>query len=85
VGACLPRWFMRLQHVDLPEAVQLHLDLGAKRSLGVHWGTFSLSDEPLDQPLHELGAARAEKGVSEEAFFIMPIGATRHIQKRRAR
>lgn len=82
VGACLPRWFMRLQHVDLPEAVQLHLDLGAKRSLGVHWGTFSLADEPLDQPIHELGAARAGKGVSEEAFFIMPIGATRQIPVR---
>jgi N-acyl-phosphatidylethanolamine-hydrolysing phospholipase D len=82
VGACLPRWFMRMQHVDLPEAVQLHLDLGAKRSLGVHWGTFSLSDEPLDQPIHELGAARAGKGVCEEAFFIMPIGATRRIPRR---
>ena len=77
VGACLPRWFMSLQHVDLSEAVQVHLDLGAKRSLGVHWGTFSLSDEPLDQPLHELDAARVAKGVSEEQFFIMPIGATR--------
>lgn len=84
VGACLPRWFMRMQHVDLPEAVQLHLDLGAKRSLGVHWGTFSLSDEPLDQPLHELQAARAEKGVSAESFFIMPIGATRRIPARRS-
>jgi N-acyl-phosphatidylethanolamine-hydrolysing phospholipase D len=82
VGACLPRWFMRLQHVDLPEAVQVHLDLGAKRSLGVHWGTFSLSDEPLDQPIHELDAARREKGVPEEAFFILPIGATRCIAPR---
>lgn len=82
VGACLPRWFMRPQHVDLPEAVQVHLDLGAKRSLGVHWGTFSLSDEPLDQPLHELSAARRDKGVAEEDFFIVPIGATRRIERR---
>ena len=82
VGACLPRWFMQLQHVDLPEAVQLHLDLGAKRSVGVHWGTFSLSDEPLDQPIHELAAARSAKGVSEEAFFIVPIGATYRFPRR---
>ncbi len=82
VGACLPRWFMQLQHVDISEAVQVHLDLGAKRSIGVHWGTFSLADEPLDQPIHELGAARAAKGVSEEEFFIMPIGATRQIPTR---
>jgi N-acyl-phosphatidylethanolamine-hydrolysing phospholipase D len=82
VGACLPRWFMAMQHVDLPEAVQVHRDLGAKRSLGVHWGTFSLSDEPLDQPIHELEAARAGKGVSEEDFFIMPIGATRRLPPR---
>jgi N-acyl-phosphatidylethanolamine-hydrolysing phospholipase D len=56
--------------------------LGAKRSLGVHWGTFSLSDEPLDQPIHELDAARREKGVAEDAFFIVPIGATRRIKPR---
>ncbi len=36
VGAYLPRWFMSMQHVDLAEAVQVHLDLGAKRSIGVH-------------------------------------------------
>jgi N-acyl-phosphatidylethanolamine-hydrolysing phospholipase D len=82
VGACLPRWFMQLQHVDIPEAVQLHLDLGAKRSVGVHWGTFSLADDPLDQPIHELAAARSGKGVSEEAFFIVPIGATRKFPAR---
>jgi N-acyl-phosphatidylethanolamine-hydrolysing phospholipase D len=85
VGACLPRWFMSMQHVDLPEAVQVHLDLGAKRSLGVHWGTFSLSDEPLDQPLHELDAARIAKGVPKDAFFILPIGATRRIAPRSCR
>ncbi len=82
VGACLPRWFMSMQHVDLAEAVQVHLDLGAKRSIGVHWGTFSLADEPLDQPIHELDAARRAKGVGEGEFCIMPIGATRRISPR---
>jgi N-acyl-phosphatidylethanolamine-hydrolysing phospholipase D len=83
VGACLPRWFMKEQHVDLPDAVQVHLDLAAKRSIGVHWGTFSLADDPLDQPIHELDAARRARGVTEEAFFIVPIGATRRFSRRR--
>jgi N-acyl-phosphatidylethanolamine-hydrolysing phospholipase D len=56
-----PRWFMQMQHVDLDEAVQIHLDLGAKRSVGVHWGTFALADDPLDLPLHELSRARTLK------------------------
>jgi len=82
VGACLPRWFMKPQHIDLDEAVQVHLDLGAKLSVGVHWGTFELADDPLDMPIHELGAARIAKGVPEDAFFLMPIGDTRQFAKR---
>jgi N-acyl-phosphatidylethanolamine-hydrolysing phospholipase D len=82
VGACLPRWFMKDQHVDLEEAVQIHLDLGAKRSVGVHWGTFALADDPLDQPIHELPAVRTAKSVPEEAFFLLPIGGTRRLSKR---
>ena len=82
VGACLPRWFMELQHVDIAEAVQLHLDLGAKLSLGIHWGTFALADEPLDQPLHELQNARHSKGVATDAFFLLPIGGMRRLAPR---
>jgi N-acyl-phosphatidylethanolamine-hydrolysing phospholipase D len=82
VGACLPRWFMQLQHVDLPEAVQVHVDLGAKRSIGVHWGTFALADEALDQPLHELARAREQKNVSASEFFLLPIGGTHPMARR---
>ena len=82
VGACLPRWFMKEQHVDLAEAVQIHLDLGAKRSVGVHWGTFQLADDPLDQPLHDLGGACRDRGVAEESFFLLPVGATRQLPRR---
>jgi N-acyl-phosphatidylethanolamine-hydrolysing phospholipase D len=84
VGACLPRWFMKDQHVDLHEALQIHLDLGAKRSVGVHWGTFALADDPLDQPIHELPAVRLAKAVPEESFFLLPIGGTRRLPRRTA-
>lgn len=82
VGACLPRWFMKDQHVDLNEAVQIHLDLRAKRSVGVHWGTFQLADDPLDQPLHELAGVCRAKGVVEESFFLLPVGGTRRLARR---
>jgi N-acyl-phosphatidylethanolamine-hydrolysing phospholipase D len=82
VGACLPRWFMKMQHVDIDEAVQIHLDLGAKRSVGVHWGTFALADDPLDLPLHTIAGARDLKGVTEEAFFLLAVGETRQFTSR---
>jgi N-acyl-phosphatidylethanolamine-hydrolysing phospholipase D len=82
VGACLPRWFMKEQHVDLDEAVQIHLDLGAKLSLGVHWGSFALADDPLDAPIHDLAEARRGKGVAEAAFFLLPVGGTRQLTRR---
>jgi N-acyl-phosphatidylethanolamine-hydrolysing phospholipase D len=85
VGACLPRWFMKDQHVDVEEAVQIHLDLGAKLSVGVHWGTFELADDPLDQPIHELAGACRAKGVAEESFFLLPIGGTRRFARREIR
>lgn len=76
IGAYAPRWFMREQHMDPAEALQAHRDLGARRSLGIHWGTFQLTDEALDEPPRALAAARAQQGVPEQEFFVLPIGGT---------
>jgi N-acyl-phosphatidylethanolamine-hydrolysing phospholipase D len=83
VGAYEPRWFMKEQHVNPEEAVQIHLDLKAKRSVGVHWGTFDLTDESLDQPPKDLAAARAAKKLPQEAFDVMAIGQTLKLPKRK--
>ena len=73
---------MKDQHVNPAEAVQVHKDLKAKRSVGVHWGTFELTDEPLDQPPKDLAAARTAQGVTEDDFFLLAIGQTRKLPAR---
>ncbi len=85
VGAYEPRWFMKEQHVNPEEAVQIHLDLQAKRSIGVHWGTFDLTDESLDQPPKDLAVARKSKGLAQDAFDVMAIGQTLKLPRRAAK
>lgn len=69
IGSYEPRWFMATQHVNVEEAIKIHRDLGAKQSLGVHWGTFELTDEALDEPPRALAAQRLIQGLSEDDFF----------------
>ncbi|WP_374536758.1 MBL fold metallo-hydrolase [Chitinimonas taiwanensis] len=79
VGAYAPRWFMRAQHINPAEAVQIHRDVGARQSMGIHWGTFVLTDEALEQPIHDLHAARQQAGLPDSAFSLFAIGETRRL------
>lgn len=74
IGAYEPRWFMKDQHVNPEEAVQAHRLLRAEQSLGMHFGTFQLTDEAIDAPLTALRAARARAGLADDAFVTVPIG-----------
>ena len=71
IGAYDPRWLMAPVHMDPAEAVQAHHDLGARHSVGMHFGTFQLTDEPVDEPERRLAAA----GVAE--FTTLGFGETR--------
>jgi len=79
IGAYDPRWFMQIMHVNPEEAVKIHQDLRARHSVAMHWGTFILTDEPLDEPPHRLAQARRDAGISPESFFVMKHGETRKL------
>ena len=83
IGAYEPRWFMATQHIDPAEALRIHHDLGAQRSMGIHWGTFELTDESLDEPPRRLARERSAQGVAADAFFVTAIGETRRLVPRR--
>ncbi len=68
LGAYAPRWFMAPQHIDPAEAVRIFADVGAGHALGIHWGTFPLSDEPRDEPAALLATALAVSGVASSLF-----------------
>jgi L-ascorbate metabolism protein UlaG (beta-lactamase superfamily) len=61
IGAYEPRWFMKSQHADPAQAVQIALDCGAQHLLGVHWATFQLTDEPWDEPAQLLEKTMRER------------------------
>lgn len=77
IGAYAPRWFMGTVHVDPAEAVQIHRDIGARRSFGIHWGAFLLSAEPVNQAIELLAAALQKNDLTKDDLVAYAIGETR--------
>lgn len=76
IGAYEPRWFMGPVHVDPAQAVQAHLDLGARMSVAMHFGTFQLTDEGIDAPPEELRQELDRRGVGADRFQVPLTGGT---------
>jgi N-acyl-phosphatidylethanolamine-hydrolysing phospholipase D len=67
---------MKGQHINPAEAVTIHREIGSRKSVGIHWGTFSLTDEPLDQPIADLAAARKAQSIDDKSFVLLRHGQT---------
>lgn len=74
IGTYCPRKFMSAVHVDPREAVKIHQEIGSKLSLGMHWKTFSLSDEALEQPPFDLYKALQEAKIPPQHFLALEPG-----------
>ena len=84
IGAYDPRWFMHIVHMDPEEAVRAYEDVTAAHAghrlplmLGIHWGTFRLTDEPMDEPPRRAMARWRERGLDEQRLWIASFGQTR--------
>jgi N-acyl-phosphatidylethanolamine-hydrolysing phospholipase D len=76
IGAYEPRVMMGPVHLNPEEAVRGALDLAARSAVGMHFGTFDLSDEPLDEPPRRFLAEAVRHGLGGRAF-VMAVGETR--------
>lgn len=79
IGAYYPREIFGRMHIDPREATVVHKEVGAKKSVGMHWGAFKLTQEPLDEPPRLLVRERDAAGIPPEEFSAMKIGETRAI------
>jgi L-ascorbate metabolism protein UlaG (beta-lactamase superfamily) len=77
IGAYEPRWFMRNSHMNPEEAVRALELSGAAQAFGHHWGTFRLTNEAVEQPAIDLGAALAKRGTAPERFVALRPGEVR--------
>lgn len=81
IGAYLPRSIMKAQHVNPQEAVQIALDVKAKRSIGMHWGTFILTTEEVTEPRELLHEEVRKVGKPEDWFVTLPHGASLSVEE----
>lgn len=75
IGAFRPRWMMRVVHMDPEEAIQAFMDLDAGHFLPVHWGTFDMADDRLDEAPRRLEAAASARGL-DGRVHVLDIGAS---------
>ena len=76
IGAYDPGWFMLRQHMDPEHALQAFEDVGARTFVAMHWGTFKLADEPLDEPPRRLEAERLRRHLPPERVRVLAVGET---------
>jgi L-ascorbate metabolism protein UlaG (beta-lactamase superfamily) len=72
IGAYRPKWIMRWFHLNPPEALDALRALGADFMIPMHWGTFKLSLEPMDEPAQWVKKAAAEQGLEERVIVLEP-------------
>jgi N-acyl-phosphatidylethanolamine-hydrolysing phospholipase D len=87
IGAYDPRWFMHPVHMAPEEAVAAFQSIDSVHPeqsgvmLGSHWGTFRLTDEPVDEPPRLARQAWSTANSPFENLWILAHGETRVLQQ----
>ncbi|KAJ2877537.1 Protein-lysine N-methyltransferase efm4 [Coemansia asiatica] len=76
IGAYGPEIMFSTMHVNPEQAVRIHEDVRSKKSIGIHWGTFVLTGEPVDEPPRRLCMEMDARGHPADEFTVLSIGET---------
>ena len=74
ISCYLPRWFMRHRHMTPQESIKAFEDLKAKSMIPIHWGSFSLSLEPINEPIEKMKKIIEERDDLKDKIHIVPHG-----------
>jgi len=77
IGAYEPAAMMQASHLNPEEAVTAARDLRARRAIAMHFGTFDLSDEPLDEPPRRFVEAADRQALGRDRAWVLAVGETR--------
>jgi L-ascorbate metabolism protein UlaG (beta-lactamase superfamily) len=78
IGAYRPRFIMSPMHANPFDSVNIFADTKCKRALGMHWGTWVLTEEDVMEPPRLLKEALERKGLAKEGVFdVCDIGESR--------
>ena len=81
IGAYGPRYIFSMMHANPDDSVSIFLDVKARRALGMHWGTWVLTEEDVLEPPRELKRALKENGIDETGVFdVLDIGESREFE-----
>lgn len=76
IGTYVPRAFMDPVHINPEKSALIHEEVRSRLSVGMHWKTFRLSGEALNQPPYDLYNALEKKGIDPKKFRVLEIGQT---------
>lgn len=76
IGAYDPAWFMETMHMNPEQALRAFRALGARTFVAMHWGTFKLTDEPLDEPPALFRQGAAARGLPDGTAHVAAVGET---------
>jgi N-acyl-phosphatidylethanolamine-hydrolysing phospholipase D len=84
IGAYEPRWFMKIVHMNPPEALRSYAELTGSRAgqvamLPIHWGTFRLTDEAMFDPPRWTAQLWSEAGYDRDLLWLVEHGETRRL------
>ena len=76
LGAYEPRWFMQTQHMSPEQSLDALDALSARHLVGMHWGAYDLSDEPLSAGPQLVREQAAARGLADERLHVLSPGGS---------